>query len=270
MNTKKEQLPWVLLSIADNVYAISCESVISLMQLGPVIPVPKVPEEIRGVVKFREQVISLVDMRKVLNLKPLEAEIQEFYDLMDVRKQDHINWITTLEKSVQDKTKFTLTTDPHACAFGKWYDSYKSKNTNIMFSVTFARFDTPHKAIHQIGVEVNKLIEKNDYEAASEIIEATKDAEFKQMMHLFDELKESYRESKREISLILGDGKNNLCISVDEIVAIEYLTEIDQELIKSTITETEFLIGIGKRKNGLTALLLNDEYIMNTFLGQQA
>lgn len=268
MNKTKEQLPWVLLSISDNVYAISCESVISLMQLGPVIPVPKVPEEIRGVVKFREQVISLVDMRKVLNLKSVEDEIQEFYDLMDERKQDHINWLETLEKSVKEKTKFTLTTDPHACAFGKWYDSYNPSNANIMFSVTFARFDSPHKAVHNLGTKVNKLMEQNDYQTANEMIETLKDTEFKQMIPLFDDLKESFRESKREISMILGDGKNNICISVDEIVAIEYLTEIDQDLLKSTITETEFLIGIGKRKNGLTALLLNDEYIMNTFLAK--
>lgn len=266
MNAIKKELPYILLSIADNVYAISCESVISLSQLGKVTPVPNVPREIKGVIKFREQVIPFVDMRKVLNLKSIEDEIKEFYALMEARRQDHINWITTLQKCVKDKTKFTLTTDPHACAFGKWYDTYDSKSTDIMFSVTFVKFDTPHKAIHQIGIEVNKLIEQGKYEEANEIIEKTKDTDLQQMIHLFDELKEAYKESKREISIVLGDGKNNLTISDDEIVAIEYLTEIDTDLIKSTIIETEFLLGIGKRKNGLTALLLNDEYILKTFL----
>lgn len=36
------------------------------------------------------------------------------------RETDHVNWINELERSVQEKRKFTLTTDPYKCAFGKW------------------------------------------------------------------------------------------------------------------------------------------------------
>lgn len=266
MNTIKENLPWVLLNILGNIYAISCKSVISLMQLGQVIPIPNAPYEIRGVIKFRDQVISLVNMRKILNLKSVDEEVQEFCQMMDTMEAAHLNWLNTLEKSVEERTEFTLTTDPHKCAFGIWYDNFTSTDTEMMFLLK--KFDAPHKIIHNIAIKIKELREQNEYEAIDVLIEKTKNAELVQMVKLFASVKESFAESKREISIVLGDGKNNLCISVDEVVAIEYLTEIDQDLIKDTITNTEYLIGIGKRKNGSTVLLLNDEYIMSTFLGQ--
>ena len=89
------------------------------------------------------------------------------------------------------------------------------------------------------------------------------------MMHIFDDIKEAFKESKREILLVLGDGEHNISISVDKVVAIEHLNEIDQDLIKSTITKTEYLLGIGKRKNDAPVFLLNDEYILKTFSGQK-
>ena len=266
MNEQKENLPWVLISIAKVTYAISCEFVLSLSQLEVVTPLPRSPIEIRGVIDFRGQIIELLNIRKMLNLKSSEEEIQEFFALMEARRQDHINWLTTLENSVKNETEFTLTTDPHKCAFGKWYDSYDPKNGNIMFNVAFARFDTPHKAIHEIGIKAGELLKNNNKKGAIELIESTRNTTLKEMMHLFDDLKAAFRESKREIVIVIGDGKDNISVAVDEIVAIEHLTEIDQDLIKNTMTDTEYISGIGKRKNGASVLLLNDDYLLERYI----
>lgn len=260
-----EKLPYILLKISNNIYALSCERVVSTSLLKEVIPIPKAPKEIRGVVRFREQVIPFVDLRRILNFKSVNQEIQEFYDLMESRKQDHINWLTTLENSVNERTKFTLTTDPHACAFGKWYDTYDSKNTNLMFLITFARFDTPHKNIHEIGTQVNNLMLQNNYKEAQKIIEATKGLELKQMMHLFDDIKEAFKESKREISIILGEDDHNICISADEIVSIEHLIFAEEKWIENSMISTKYIAGILKRNDSTPVFLLNDKLLVEDF-----
>lgn len=266
MNKTKENLPWVLIEIAGVVYAISSEYVLSLSRLNEVTPIPKAPKEIRGVIDFRGQIIELADIRKILNLKTSAEEIKEFYDMMDARRQDHINWLNKLEECVLNETEFSLTTDPHKCAFGKWYDSYNSESHSIMFIVTFSKFDRPHKIIHDIGIKAKKFIENNDRQSAIGLIEATKNNELKQMMNLFEEVKIAFKESRREIIVVIGENNNNISMSVDKIIAIEHLTEIDQDLIKSTVTDTKYLSGIGKRKDGSSVLLLNDDYIISKFL----
>lgn len=265
MNSSKIASPWVLLAINNIVYGISCESVLSLSQLPEVNTLPVAPPEVRGVIHFRDKLIQLIDTRKILNIKTIIDSINEFNTMIDARYKDHLNWINTLENTVYDDTEFTLTTDPHKCAFGKWYDSYDSKNSNMMFLSTFAKFDKPHKAIHQIAIKAKELIEKGNKEAAIELIDSTKNTELKQMLSLFDDIKEAYKESLKEIVMVIGNENDCVGLSVDRITAIEHLSEIDENLIKESITNTEYLSGMGKRKNGSVAFLLNDEYILSKF-----
>lgn len=265
LNNSKINSPWVLLEVNNIVYGISCESVLSLSQLPEINSLPVAPKEIRGVIHFRSQLIQLVDTRKILNLKTIKDGINEFNKMMDERYNDHLNWINTLEKTVNDDVEFTLTTDPHKCAFGKWYDNYNSKNSNIMFLTAFAKFDKPHKAIHQIAIKAKELIERGNKKAAIGLIDSTKNTELKQMLQLFDDIKEAYKESLKEIVIVIGNENRCVGLSVDRITAIESLYEIDENLIKESITDTEYLSGIGKRKDGSVAFLLNDEYILNKF-----
>lgn len=87
------------------------------------------------------------------------------------------------------------------------------------------------------------------------------------MVHLFAETKTAYVNSKREILVVLGENEQHaVSISVDEIIAIEHLFEIDYNLIKDSIANTEYLTGIGKRKDGSMVYLLNDEYLLKTYL----
>ena len=263
MNMSKEQTPWVLLDIAGIIYAMSCEFVLSLGQLQKVTALPLAPDVIRGVMDFRGKSIELIDTRKLLNLKSSEEEINDFCEMMNARYNDHLNWITNLENSVLNNTKFTLTTDPHKCAFGKWYDNYKPSNTQMKFML--AKFDAPHKAVHRLGVTVEELIKNNDTETAISLINSVKDTDLKQMVHLFDDVKEGYRQSRCESFLVLGDENHALAITADEILSIENIGEIDQDLLQETMTQSDCLLGVGKRKDGSSVFLFHDEHILNTF-----
>jgi chemotaxis signal transduction protein len=266
MKNSKLESPWVLLELNNVIYATSCESVLSLNQLPDATPLPKSPPEVRGVINFRGRLIELLDTRILLNIKTILEEINEFNIMLNQRYQDHCNWLANLENTVKNDTEFTLTTDPHKCAFGKWYDSYNSKNTNIMFSSTFAKFDKPHKAIHNIGITAQQLINRGEKQAAIDLIESTKNTELKQMMGLFDDLKEAYHNSRKEIVVVIGESESKcIGLSVDQITAIEQLSEFDENLVKDSMTDTEYIAGIAKRKDGFVVLILNEEYLLDKY-----
>lgn len=265
MNNKKTNSPWVLIEIDKVVYAISCEAVLSLMQVPSITPLPKVPIEVRGVIDFRTKSIQLIDTRTLLNRKSVMQEVDEFYAMMDQRYKDHTNWLETLERTVKEDVDFSLTTDPHKCAFGKWYDSYKPENASLMFSSTFAKFDEPHKAIHQVGITAKNLVESGKKTEAVKLIDSVKNTELKQMVHLFDELKEAYKEGRRETVVVLGDENKSMGLSVDQIASIEHLFDFDEDFIKEAMTNTDYLSGVAKKKDGSIVLLLNDEYILSKY-----
>lgn len=258
--------PWVLVEIDTVVYAISCEAVLSLSQVPQITPLPKTPKEVRGVIDFRTRQIQLLDTRVLLNLKPVAEEIQDFYDLIDQRHKDHMNWFEALERTVREGLEFTLTTDPHKCAFGKWYDHYKIKNSNIHFLSTFAKFDKPHKAIHEIVIKAKELIDRGQKTDAINLIDSVKNTELKQMLSIFDEIKEAYKDGSKEIVVVIGEDENKcIGLSIDLVTAIEPLFEIDEKFIKESLTDTKYLSGVGKRKNGNVVFLLNDEYLLANY-----
>jgi chemoreceptor zinc-binding protein len=44
--------------------------------------------------------------------------------MIDERKNDHIHWVNEFERSIKNDEQINLNTDPHECAFGKWYDNF--------------------------------------------------------------------------------------------------------------------------------------------------
>lgn len=265
MKTSRIDAPWVLVEIDTVIYAISCETVLSLSQVPTITPLPKTPKEVRGLIDFRKRQIQLIDTRVLLNLKSIAEEITDFEKMMEQRYKDHMNWLETLERNVKDDMEFTLTTDPHKCAFGKWYDSFKPKNANIHFTSTFSKFDKPHKAIHQIGIKAKDLIGKGKKAEAIELIDSVKHTELKQMLYLFDEIKEAYKDTSKEIVVIIGDEGKCIGLSIDQVTAIEPLFEIDEEFIKDSVTDTKYLSGVAKRKSGEVVFLINDDYILENY-----
>lgn len=266
MNSSKTSSPWVLLELDGVVYATSCESVLSLNQLPDATPLPKSPPEVRGVINFRGRLIELIDTRRILGIKSITDDIEDFDALMNQRYTDHTNWLNNLENTVKNDTEFTLTTDPHKCAFGKWYDSYISKNTNMMFLSAFAKFDKPHKEIHGIAIKAKELILSGNKQAAIDLIEATRTTKLKEMLGLFDDLKEAYKHSRKEIVVVIGEDESKcIGLSVDQITAIEHLSDFDENLVKDSMTSVEYLSGIAKRKDGSVVILLNDKYLLSKY-----
>ncbi|MGD0769023.1 MAG: chemotaxis protein CheW [Tepidisphaeraceae bacterium] len=218
-----DQLPHVIVRIKEQQLAISSACVRRLLLMPEVIAVPHSPPEIRGVIKVRNVVIPLLDLRVQFGMPSFNQEAQETVQLLHDREQDHKNWIAELLASVDAKRPFTLARNPHQCKFGKWYDSYKPENQSVAFLSVWRAFDKPHCRIHAIADKVCDLAAKGDYAAARDVITATRNTDLQEMIQLFAEVRAILRETTREVAIVLGKADHQLAVCADGIVAIETL-----------------------------------------------
>jgi purine-binding chemotaxis protein CheW len=59
--------------IAGAPYAVPVERVREIVRMRPVTPVPRTPEEVRGVISLRGEMIELIDLGRRLGLEPIET-----------------------------------------------------------------------------------------------------------------------------------------------------------------------------------------------------
>ena len=222
-----------------------------------VVSVPQAPNYVKGVINLRGQVIPVVDLRLKMGMTSLADESKDLVQLLNQREQDHKNWIAELESSVRERREFKLATDPHKCAFGKWYDNFKTDNR--ILASCLAKFDAPHQKIHGIAVKVKKQEEKEDFDSAFEIIKQTKNGELAEMIKLFSEARSLLNESNREIALVLEWKDRTMAVGVDSVETVEKLSESNIEEVPAAVStlDNDCIAGIGKRgkDNELVQLL---------------
>jgi chemotaxis signal transduction protein len=219
----EEEYPLVLYLIKGVPYATTSQDVRTMTEVPEIIPVPHSPSFVRGLINLRGEVLPLVDLRKRLGLASVLEEAAELNSMFQAREQDHRNWLSELEASVRERRPFALTTDPHQCAFGKWYDKYQTEDMTA--NRILRQFDQPHKEIHGIAEKIGRLVADEDFDGALKIINATRDNELSQMIQLFSDISAHNSDQEHEIVLVLETSDFNFAITVDSVEAVEFLAE---------------------------------------------
>ncbi len=243
------QIPWVIFKLENENYGVSAFQVKEMVKMPRVVQIPATPHFYRGVINLRGKIIPVMDTRIRFGMHSLPDEIQDLVRLLGQREQDHLNWINELEASVKESRTFKLATDPHKCAFGQWYDQYRSDNRII--NMCLEKFDAPHRKIHGVAIQVKTLEEKNCFDDAFDLINRTRNNELAEMVKLFAEARKLLIEEQREIALVIEHGQNSIALAVDTIQAVEKMTiEQISDLPKITVNrENRSIIAIGRRKN---------------------
>jgi purine-binding chemotaxis protein CheW len=144
-------------------------------------------------------------------------------DMLVAREQDHVRWLKDLLAAVTERRPFTLARDPAECAFGKWYSSYKSED--IGFASVMYRFELPHRRIHAIADEVLKHAERGEHDTAIEMILRTEKGDLHTVVNLFAEARTAFRESVKEVAIVLTDGRRHVSLTVDRVASVEAIAE---------------------------------------------
>jgi purine-binding chemotaxis protein CheW len=264
--TSKDKIPFVLFEVGNGLYAVSAEFVREMFILPPVILVPNLPPEIRGVINIRGSILKLVDLRIMLGVASAQSHLDGLIQLLHDREQDHRNWLKELEACVRERRPFNLARDPHKCKFGLWYDNYKGQDQTIqaaIFRMGLKNMDEPHKIIHASADEVLKAAENGNFEEALAILEKRRGGELATLIHLFEQSRQILKETRREIVIVVMNGAKQFAMSVDGVQSVE---RIPRENIEPVPPALAGLGGMNCRvahraKTSQTVLLLGPDFL---------
>jgi purine-binding chemotaxis protein CheW len=244
----KQDTPWVLVRLGSQLFGIDAMHVQEMVSTPSVQRVPQTPSHVRGVVNLRGQVLSLVDLRRRVGMRSRSDELAELTAMLHEREQDHVRWIVELEASVRERRRFSLTTDPHACAFGRWYDAFKTDN--LMLETVLRRFAEPHAALHADGQQVVERAARGDWDRCGQIVERAKLGVVASLRQLFADARAALVDSNREIAVIVRSEALRFAVAVDGIESVERIDEahitdagevlhgFDQELVTAVARRT--------------------------------
>lgn len=225
MDTNEITYPYIVFKLKGRLFCVNSQYVNTILQLPEYEQLPDAPANVTGIFSHRGGMVEMYDMRMALGMASMRAEYEEFSAMLDARKQDHIRWVDTLERSVNEKTEFTLATDPHKCAFGKWYDHYTSDSREVMFHLK--KIDQPHRELHEAALDVRKCDKNCEHckheKCLRQVMGRVKDVNMPLILKLLDEAKEIFRGTVyHEMALVLS-GDCGVGIIVDEVLSVDSL-----------------------------------------------
>jgi chemotaxis signal transduction protein len=263
MTDARFDAPWVVMRSSRELFAVSACHVQEMVSTPVVTSVPDAPTFVRGIINLRGQVLPLVDLRVRFGQISQAQATEDLIQLLDAREQDHRRWVDELVASVRERRPFTLTTDPHACAFGKWYDGFKAGH--LLLEAVLARFDAPHKRIHAIGREIVELIAGGAYGECDARIREARDTTLVMLGALFADAKTILRESHREIAVVVKGAGPSFAVAVDAIESVERLEQGDVSAIEDTIVgaTSDCIAAIARRsRDGSLVMLVHESRLL--------
>ncbi len=93
---------------------------------------------------------------------------------------DHLIWAKELNRLLTDEkvTELTVQTDPHQCAFGKWYYGEGRKEAEKLapeLKPIFDQFEQPHLHLHESAVKLDEVFEQMDWQITVQLKQAELD-----------------------------------------------------------------------------------------------
>lgn len=246
--------PYIIFKLSGSLYCIDSRYVSTIVQLPEYNTIPAAPANVTGMFKYRDQVIQMLDLRITFGMKSIFSEYSEFEQMIDARKQDHINWVREFERYITEGGVFTLAKDSHQCALGRWYDRFSTDNQSVMSHLR--KMEEPHEKLHHSAFEAEDCIKNLDGEELKlqldQILKMAKETYMPEILTLLDQSKEVFRSSLfKEMVLILDN--TSWGIVVDEIVAVEDLEVIADRKQDPMINRSSFINNVmeSSKREGL-------------------
>lgn len=266
---EQEQInyPWLLFQLEGNYFAINSRRVRGIMICPDnLTQLPDSPAFVRGLFMQRGSIIRVVDLRMLFGMENLEQQREAFHEMLECRKQDHLNWVSELERCVASGEEFRLATDPHQCAFGKWYDSYEAENLAVGHHLR--KIEEPHRRLHEAALAVNKC-EKNCSSCGRDkclktVMEELEQELVPRIVSLLDEAQDVFRDSYREMAIVIEEDDRRLGLLVDQVHSVETLERgtLDDSGL-DFFHNSEFIDGVCQSKTlEGNILIVNDDRLL--------
>lgn len=213
--------PVVVARVEGTLLAIPSRWTLDMTVCPPVSPLPMAPPGVRGVAIRRNRAVTLIDVRTRLGITSRADETAAIVDLLHAREADHVRWIETLIACIRDQQPFPLARDPHACAFGKWFDHYVPPTLTLTYQL--AKFREPHERIHSLAAEAEALAATRGVDDALSLLRVHQTSTLMHMRSLFAETRRLLTEDLRELAITHDTGSALIGLIVDDIESVERL-----------------------------------------------
>lgn len=221
------QSPSILFRLNGGLYCADSHHVSTIMELPEYTALPDTPPYITGIFPLRGSSVTMFDLRAALKQRSLSEEFAEFSAMLDARKQDHVNWVSTLEHSIESGERFSLATDPHQCKLGKWYDHFKTDSSELSAHLT--KMETPHRRLHEAALRAEHCNEHNTWDGVvnckNAILNEVHDEYMPKVLNVLESAKEIFRTREFHEMVLVLSGETSLGIVVDEVLSVEMVEE---------------------------------------------
>jgi len=240
----------IVFTVESNRYAIDIDRVERIMQAQYLTPRAGSNEIIDGVMSYQNNVIKIINFRKMIGLEKFETGVVEKFEAL---KDGHKMWIEELTNSVANDVPFTETTDPHKCGLGIWLDSYRPYDPEI--EKIYADLNNVHKAFHEGAIEVHDKKQKSTIEAL-QWIESDVNKKYEQVIHHLDYMQTNMDKVALSLQkyLLYKDAGNLFGIKVDNV---EDIVHIDDKIIQGAKIDGDMLVidGVAEINNSLVTII---------------
>lgn len=237
--------PYIVFKIADSLYCINSRYISTIVQLPHYDKIPAAPPNVKGMFRHRDKVIQMLDLRATFGFKTMTEECQEFESMIDARKQDHINWVNELERSIETGEPFKLAKDPHQCALGRWYDQFHTDNNAVRFHLR--KIEEPHQRLHHAADDAAQCEEDCALNAVTDcqnqVLHCAKEECMPAILNLLDETKKIFSSSIYKEMVLLLDGMK-WGVVVDEIMGVQDLEVIDQRDRRRVVNQSSYILNV--------------------------
>lgn len=262
--------PWLTFRLGKGHYAISSRLVSGILNMPDgIVSIPDSSEHLRGLFSLRGSVIPLADLRTIMHMGTIQQEYEDFREMLEARKQDHLRWVVELERCVEAHEVFKLATDPHKCAFGKWYDKFETDKSTV--SHHLQKIEEPHARLHNAALELASCTHACETCAKGrrcvDIMAEVRNRDLPIISRLLDEAKDIFRGDFHEMVIALEQGTNQVGIAVDEVLAVEQLEQVcGQEGIEQ-FGDLSFIIGVAKSETiEKNVIMIDDQKLIDSLL----
>jgi chemotaxis signal transduction protein len=161
--------------------------------------------------------VPVYDLAMLLGQKSARVSARELSASLMQREQEHLEWIEALKASITKGLPFAKATDPHQCAFGRWYDSFETSDEELR--AILAQFDTPHQTIHALAARLLAMRDSEGIDAAVDALHIEEITTLPKLRRLFAMARDHLDGIQRPVNLLLADDNARPLMSliVDEL-----------------------------------------------------
>lgn len=178
--------------------------------------IPRGESDPSRIFTFQDEQISLYNFSRLIGSASQIEECHALIEMLDQRKQDHIDWVEALESSLNSGSEFTHAKDSHQCAFGHWYDHYHTNDDELR--AIMAQFNEPHKRIHSLAETLLSMTKNEDkIDEALRILNDERHSTLKQLFRLFGQAKSRLSDMLKPVVVILQANDRSYAVELDSI-----------------------------------------------------